>query len=99
MKTEIIGKPRPAIQTRWTRASGPRAVWKRDRRWYSPARHHQMKPDYDGKKRTMTLNGIKPETFARNATRILAALLAVFFVGGGLSHATPQRGDKIYCAS
>src|SRR5262245_65924838 len=47
----------------------------------------------------MTLNEIKLGTFARNATRILAALLAVVFVGGGLSHATPQRGDQIYCAS
>jgi len=46
----------------------------------------------------MTLNEIKLGTFARNATRILAALLAVFFVGGSLSHATPQR-DEIYCAS
>jgi len=47
----------------------------------------------------MTLNEIKLGTFARKATRILAALLAVVFVGGGLSHATPQRGEAIYCAS
>jgi len=47
----------------------------------------------------MTLNKIKLGTLARYATRILAALLAVFFVGGSLSHATPQRGDGLYCAS
>jgi hypothetical protein len=47
----------------------------------------------------MTLNEIKLGTFPRNATRILAALLTMFFVGGGLSHATPQRGEEIYCAS
>jgi hypothetical protein len=47
----------------------------------------------------MTLNEIKLGTIARNATRIVAALLAIVFVGGGLSHATPQRGDEVYCAS
>src|SRR5499427_3542157 len=47
----------------------------------------------------MTLNEIKPGTFARNAMRVLAALLAVVFVGGGLSHATPQRGEQVFCAS
>jgi len=46
----------------------------------------------------MTLNTIKLGTLARYGTRILAALLAVFFVGGSLSHATPQR-DALYCAS
>jgi Protein of unknown function (DUF3011) len=51
-----------------------------------------------GKGELMTLNEIKLGTFVRNATRILAALLAVFFVGGSLSHATPQR-DEVYCAS
>jgi hypothetical protein len=52
-----------------------------------------------GKGELMTLNEIKLGTLVRNATRILAALLAVVFVGGGLSHATPQRGDEVYCAS
>src|SRR5262245_58591569 len=47
----------------------------------------------------MALNEIKLESFARNATRIVAALLAVVFVGGSLTHATPQRGDEMYCAS
>src|SRR6266511_3076744 len=58
-----------------------------------------MKSDCDGKRRTMTLNAIKLGTFARNAIRVSAALLAVFFVGGGLSHATPQRGEGVFCAS
>jgi len=47
----------------------------------------------------MTLNEIKLGTFVRGATRILAVLLVVVFVGGSLSHATAQRGDYIYCAS
>jgi len=47
----------------------------------------------------MTLNKIKLGKLSRYATRILAALLAVFFVGGSLSHATPQRSQEIYCAS
>ncbi len=47
----------------------------------------------------MTLNKIKLGTLARNATRMLVALLAVVFIGGGFSYATPQRGDYIYCAS
>ena len=47
----------------------------------------------------MTLNEIKLGTIARNATRIVAALLAIVFVGGGLSHATPQYNDQVYCAS
>jgi Protein of unknown function (DUF3011) len=46
----------------------------------------------------MTLNKIKLGTLARYTTRILAALLAVFFVGGSLSHATPQR-DSLTCSS
>ena len=45
------------------------------------------------------MNEIKLGTFARNAMRVLAALLAVVFVGGGLSHATPQRGEQVFCAS
>jgi Protein of unknown function (DUF3011) len=45
----------------------------------------------------MTLNEIKLGTFARYGARILVALLAVVFVGGGISHATPQY--EIYCAS
>lgn len=45
----------------------------------------------------MTLKVIKLGIFARNAARILAVLLAAFFVGGSLSHATPQ--EEIYCAS
>src|SRR5262245_6800146 len=47
----------------------------------------------------MTLNKIKFGILARNATRMLAALLAVVFVGGSFSYATPQRGEFIYCAS
>jgi Zn-finger nucleic acid-binding protein len=47
----------------------------------------------------MTLNEIKLGKLARNATRMIVALLAVGFVGGSLSHATPQRGDEVYCAS
>src|SRR5262245_48432395 len=47
----------------------------------------------------MTLNEIKLGTFASNAVRILAALLAVIVFGGGLSHATPQYSDQVYCAS
>src|SRR5262245_58444498 len=58
-----------------------------------------MNPDHYGKRRTMTLNEIKLGTFARNAIRVLAALLAVVFVGGGLSHATPQQSDRVFCAS
>jgi Protein of unknown function (DUF3011) len=46
----------------------------------------------------MTLNEIKLGTSARYAARILIALLAVVFVGGNISHATPQ-GDLIYCSS
>jgi Protein of unknown function (DUF3011) len=46
----------------------------------------------------MTLNKIKLRTPARYATRVVAALLAVFFVGGSLSHATPQR-DVLRCDS
>jgi DUF3011 family protein len=46
----------------------------------------------------MTLNKIKLGPLARYATRILAALLVVFFVGGSLSHATPQ-GDYLTCSS
>jgi len=52
-----------------------------------------------GKGELMTLNEIKLGTIARNATRIVAALLAIVFVGGGLSHATPQYNDQVYCAS
>jgi len=47
----------------------------------------------------MTLNEIKLGTFARNTTRVVAALLAVVFIGGSLTRATPQRGEEIYCAS
>lgn len=47
----------------------------------------------------MTLNEIKLGTFARYATRILAGMLAVVFVGGSISHATPQYGEAIYCSS
>ncbi|HKC88177.1 MAG TPA: hypothetical protein VKG02_19480, partial [Blastocatellia bacterium] len=47
----------------------------------------------------MTLNEIKLGTFARNTTRVVAALMAVVFVGGSLTRATPQRGEEIYCAS
>ncbi|MGH9751522.1 MAG: DUF3011 domain-containing protein, partial [Blastocatellia bacterium] len=47
----------------------------------------------------MTLNEIRLGAFVRGATRILAVLLAVVFVGGSLSQATAQRGDYIYCAS
>jgi hypothetical protein len=46
----------------------------------------------------MTLNKIKLGTLERYATSALVALLAVFFVGVSLSHATPQR-DALYCAS
>jgi hypothetical protein len=46
----------------------------------------------------MTLNRIKLGTFARYAMSGIAALLVVFFIGGSLSHATPQS-DAIYCAS
>jgi hypothetical protein len=46
----------------------------------------------------MTLNKIKLGILARYTTRVLAALLTVFFVGGSLSHATPQ-GDSLTCSS
>jgi DUF3011 family protein len=46
----------------------------------------------------MTLSKIKLGTFARYATHTVAALMAVFFIGGGLSHATPQR-DAVRCSS
>src|SRR5262249_48876866 len=46
----------------------------------------------------MTLNEIKLGTLVHYTPRIIAVLLAVFFVGGNISHATPQ-GQSIYCAS
>ncbi|MBO0724997.1 MAG: DUF3011 domain-containing protein [Blastocatellia bacterium] len=46
----------------------------------------------------MTLIETKLGTFVHYTPRILAVLLAVFFVGGNISHATPQ-GQEIYCAS
>ncbi len=45
----------------------------------------------------MTLNTIKLGTIGRYATRIVAALLAVFFISGSLSRVTAQQ--EIYCAS
>jgi len=45
----------------------------------------------------MTLNEIKIGAFVRYATRIMALLLAAVFIGGSVSHATPQ--GQVYCAS
>src|SRR5262249_781217 len=49
----------------------------------------------------MTLNQIKLGALTPVARRMLAALLAVVFVVGGLFYATAQRerSEEIYCAS